>query len=47
MIDHRAVTRAVGQKEILEVEDQGEEFTVKGAGSARASRRRIFCKGTV
>jgi len=47
MIDHRAVTRAVGQKEILEVEDQGEEFTVKGRGSARASRRRIFCRGTV
>ncbi len=30
MIDHRAVQRAVGQKEILDVEEVGETFTVKG-----------------
>jgi ferredoxin len=30
MIDHRAVQRAVKQKEILEIKEQGETFTVKG-----------------
>lgn len=30
MIDHRAVKRAVKQKEILEMKEQGETFTVKG-----------------
>ena len=32
MIDHRAVLRAVGQKEILGIEEQGEKFTVTGIG---------------
>lgn len=32
MIDHRAVKRAVGQKEILEVTEQDSSFTVKGKG---------------
>ena len=30
MIDHRAVQKAVKQKEILEIKEQGETFTVKG-----------------
>jgi len=30
MIDHRAVSRAVNGKEILEVTEEGEKFTVKG-----------------
>jgi formate dehydrogenase subunit beta len=30
MIDHRAVQRAVKQKEILEIKEQGDTFTVKG-----------------
>ena len=30
MIDHRAVQRAVKQREILSIEEQGETFTVKG-----------------
>ena len=42
MIDHRAVTRAVGQKEILEVEDQGEEFTVKGEGFSQSFKQKDF-----
>jgi ferredoxin len=42
MIDHRAVSRAVGQKEILEVEEQGEEFTVKGAGFSRSFKKKEF-----
>jgi len=42
MIDHRAVTRAVGQKEILEVEDQGEQFTVKEAGFSQTFKKKDF-----
>jgi formate dehydrogenase subunit beta len=42
MIDHRAVTRAVGQKEILDVEDQGEEFAVKGAGFSQTFKKKDF-----
>ena len=42
MIDHRAVTRAVGQKEILDVEEQGEEFTVKGAGFSQSFMKKDF-----
>jgi formate dehydrogenase subunit beta len=42
MIDHRAVTRAVGQKEILDVEEQGEEFTVKGDGFSRIFKKKDF-----
>lgn len=42
MIDHRAVTRAVGQKEILDVEDQGEEFTVNGEGFSRSFKKKDF-----
>ncbi len=30
MIDHRAVMRAVKQKEILEIQENGDQFTVKG-----------------
>ena len=30
MIDHRAVTRAVTHREILEIKEEGEQFTVKG-----------------
>jgi formate dehydrogenase (coenzyme F420) beta subunit len=42
MIDHRAVIRTVGQKEILDVEDQGEEFTVKGAGFSQTLKKKDF-----
>ena len=42
MLDHRAVTRAVGQKEILDAEDQGEEFTVKGAGFSQTLKKKDF-----
>jgi ferredoxin len=42
MIDHRAVTRAVGQKEILEVEEEGEGFTVKGAGFSQSFKKKDF-----
>jgi len=42
MIDHRAVTRAVGQKEILDVEDQGEEFRVKGASFSQSFKKKDF-----
>jgi formate dehydrogenase subunit beta len=42
MIDHRAVTRAVGQKEILDVKEQGEEFTVKGEGFSRILKKKDF-----
>lgn len=42
MIDHRAVTRAVGQKEILEVEEEGEEILVKGAGFSQSFKKKDF-----
>jgi formate dehydrogenase subunit beta len=42
MIDHRAVQRAVGQKEILDVEEAGEMFTVKGNGIEEAFDKKNF-----
>ena len=42
MIDHRAVMRAVGQKEILDVEDEGEEFTVRGGGFSQSFKKKDF-----
>ena len=42
MIDHRAVTRAVGPKEIVDVEDRGEEFTVKGENFSQGFKKKDF-----
>jgi len=42
MIDHRAVQRAVGQKEILDVEEAGEMFTVKGNGIEETLDKKKF-----
>jgi formate dehydrogenase subunit beta len=42
MIDHRAVTRTVAQKEILDVDEQGEEFTVKGEGFIQTFKKKDF-----
>jgi formate dehydrogenase subunit beta len=42
MIDHRAVMRAVGPKEILDVEERGEEFTVKGEEFSRSFKKKDF-----
>jgi formate dehydrogenase subunit beta len=42
MIDHRAVQRAVGQKEILDVEEAGETFTVKGNGIEETFDKKKF-----
>jgi formate dehydrogenase subunit beta len=42
MIDHRAVGRAVGQREILAVEEEGEEIRVRGAGFEERLKRKDF-----
>ena len=42
MIDHRAVQRAVGQKEILDVEEVGETFTVKGNDIEKSFDKKDF-----
>ena len=42
MIDHRAVTRTVAPREILEVEETGDEFTVRGVGFSETFRKKDF-----
>jgi len=42
MIDHRAVRRALGGKEILEVEGEGERFRVKGKGFDETFEKKNF-----
>jgi len=42
MIDHRAVLRAVGDVEILSVEEDGERFTVKGPDFEKAFEKEDF-----
>jgi len=42
MIDHRAVARAVKHREILDVVDEGETFTVKGKGFEETFNKRDF-----
>jgi formate dehydrogenase subunit beta len=42
MIDHRAVSRAVGDAEILEVEEEGERFTVRGNDFEKVFEKKDF-----
>jgi ferredoxin len=42
MIDHRAVARAVNHKEILDVQDEGETFTVKGNDFEKAYEKEEY-----
>jgi formate dehydrogenase (coenzyme F420) beta subunit len=42
MIDHRAVARAVNQREIVGVEDQGETFLVKGKDFEETFQKKDF-----
>ena len=42
MIDHRAVKRAVKQQEILETEEEGDIFTVKGKNFAETFNKKDF-----
>ncbi len=42
MIDHRKVYRAVKGKEILEVREQGEQFTVSGSGFEETFEKKDF-----
>jgi formate dehydrogenase (coenzyme F420) beta subunit len=44
MIDHRAVKRAVGNREILDVTEEGERFTVKGREFQEAFDRKGFLR---
>ena len=46
MIDHRAVRRAVGYREIGEVVEEGTGFVVKGEGLKSVLRRGIICRAT-
>jgi formate dehydrogenase subunit beta len=45
MIDHRAVSRAVGDGEILEVEEEGERFTVRGNDFEKVFEKKDFLQG--
>lgn len=42
MIDHRAVMRAVKQKEILEIQEDGDKFMVKGKGFEEGFNKKDF-----
>ena len=42
MIDHRAVMRAVKQKEILEIQEDGDKFMVKGKGFEEGFEKKDF-----
>ena len=42
MIDHRAVLRAIDQREILEIKEEGEGFTVKGDGFEEVFKKEDF-----
>lgn len=44
MIDHRAVSRAVRDKEILELEEDGEKFTVRGRGFEKRLAKHDFLR---
>ncbi|MBW1850133.1 MAG: 4Fe-4S dicluster domain-containing protein [Deltaproteobacteria bacterium] len=44
MIDHRAVQRAVNQKEILEIQEREDKFTVKGSGFEEIFYKRDFLR---
>jgi formate dehydrogenase (coenzyme F420) beta subunit len=43
MIDHRAVSRAVGNREILEVKEEDDHSPSAAKASGRPFRKRIFC----
>jgi len=45
MIDHRAVSKAVKGKEILEVTEDGERFTVKGSDFEEVFEKKDFLQG--
>ena len=45
MIDHRAVQRAVKQKEILEINEDGDGFTVKGMGFEETFEKKNYLQG--
>lgn len=45
MIDHRAVARAVDHREILEVEEAGDAFLVKGGDFSKTFNKRDFLQG--
>ena len=44
MIDHRAVQRAVGQKEILDIQEAGESFTVSGNDFEETFEKKDFLR---
>jgi formate dehydrogenase (coenzyme F420) beta subunit len=44
IIDHRAVKRAVGNREILEVTEQDESFTVRGKGFQETFQKKDFLR---
>ena len=44
MIDHRAVKRAVGNREILDVAEEGESFTVSGNGFRNTFAKKDFLR---
>ncbi|MBN2032614.1 MAG: 4Fe-4S dicluster domain-containing protein [Deltaproteobacteria bacterium] len=44
IIDHRAVKRAVGNREILEVGEEGESFTVSGKGFQEVFQKKDFLR---
>ncbi|SPD75323.1 conserved hypothetical protein [uncultured Desulfobacterium sp.] len=45
VIDHRAVLRAVGNKEVLDVQDAGDKFTVSGNGFSEIFEKTKFLRG--
>jgi len=45
MIDHRAVSRAVGDGEVLEVEEDGDRFTVRGNDFEKVFEKKDFLQG--
>jgi len=44
MMDHRAVQRVVNQKEITHIEEEGDSFTVKGAGFEETFEKKEFLR---
>ncbi|SPD72067.1 Dehydrogenase, beta subunit family protein [uncultured Desulfobacterium sp.] len=44
VIDHRAVLRAVGNKEVLDVQEQGDKFTVSGNGFSETFDKAKFLR---
>ncbi len=45
MIDHRAIMRAVKYKEILDIQENGSKFSVKGAGFEKTFEKAKFLQG--